>query len=75
MDQASELSWQRTSLKEIVIRERYRGVPACLALATLSGPKNQYIYFQGAVSGTVYRLRALHPGLNGPGGVRLSVQP
>jgi gluconolactonase len=39
------------------------------------GPNNQYIYFEGAVSGTVYRFRAPYPGLIGPGGKRLPAQP
>jgi gluconolactonase len=39
------------------------------------GPKNQYIYFEGAVSGRVYRFKAPYPGLIGPGGTRLPMQP
>ena len=39
------------------------------------GANNQYIYFEGAVSGTVYRFHTPYPGLIGPGGVRLSAQP
>jgi gluconolactonase len=39
------------------------------------GPDNQYIYMEGAVSGTVWRFKAPHPGLIGPGGVRLKAQP
>ena len=35
------------------------------------GPDNQYIYMEGAVSGTVWRFKAPYPGLIGPGGVRL----
>lgn len=38
------------------------------------GPDNQYIYMEGAVSGTVYRFKAPYPGLIGPGGVRLPPQ-
>ena len=39
------------------------------------GPDNQYIYLEGATSGTFWRLQAPSPGLVGPGGVRLPVQP
>jgi len=39
------------------------------------GPDNQYIYMEGAVSGTIYRFKAPHPGLIGPGGKRLPAQP
>jgi gluconolactonase len=39
------------------------------------GPDNQYIYFEGANSGTFWRFKAPYPGLIGPGGVRLSAQP
>ncbi len=39
------------------------------------GPNNQYIYFEAAVTGRVYRFRAPYPGLIGPGGVRLPAQP
>ena len=39
------------------------------------GPDNQYIYFEGAVSGTFWRFKAPYPGLIGPGGVRLPAQP
>jgi gluconolactonase len=39
------------------------------------GQDNQYIYMEGAVSGTVYRFKAPHPGLIGPGGKRLAAQP
>jgi gluconolactonase len=39
------------------------------------GPNNQYIYMEGAVSGTVYRFKAPYPGLIGPGGKRLPAQP
>ncbi len=39
------------------------------------GPDNQYIYFEGAVSGTFWRFKAPYPGLIGPGGVRLQAQP
>ena len=35
------------------------------------GPDNQYIYFEGAISGTFWRFKAPYPGLIGPGGVRL----
>ena len=38
------------------------------------GPDNQYIYMEGAVSGTIWRFKAPYPGLIGPGGVRLSAQ-
>ncbi len=38
------------------------------------GPNNQYIYMEGAVSGTVYRFKAPYPGLIGPGGVRQPAQ-
>jgi gluconolactonase len=34
------------------------------------GPDNQYIYFEGAISGTFWKFRAPYPGLIGPGGVR-----
>jgi len=39
------------------------------------GPDNQYIYFEGATSGTFWRFKAPYPGLIGPGGVRLPAQP
>ena len=39
------------------------------------GPDNQYIYFEGANSGTFWRFKAPYPGLIGPGGVRLAAQP
>ena len=39
------------------------------------GPDNQYIYFEGAISGTFWRFKAPYPGLVGPGGVRLPAQP
>ena len=39
------------------------------------GPDNQYIYFEGANSGTFWRFKAPYPGLIGPGGVRLPAQP
>jgi gluconolactonase len=39
------------------------------------GPDNQYIYFEGAISGTFWRFKAPYPGLIGPGGVRLPAQP
>jgi gluconolactonase len=38
------------------------------------GPDNQYIYFEGATSGTFWRFKAPYPGLIGPGGVRLPAQ-
>jgi len=38
------------------------------------GPDNQYIYFEGATSGTFWRFMAPYPGLIGPGGVRLPAQ-
>ncbi|HET7880689.1 MAG TPA: SMP-30/gluconolactonase/LRE family protein [Acetobacteraceae bacterium] len=38
------------------------------------GPDNQYIYFEGAISGTFWRFKAPYPGLIGPGGVRLPPQ-
>jgi gluconolactonase len=38
------------------------------------GPDNQYIYFEGAISGTFWRFKAPYPGLIGPGGVRLPAQ-
>ena len=38
------------------------------------GPDNQYIYMEGAVSGTIWRFKAPYPGLIGPGGVRLPAQ-
>jgi hypothetical protein len=34
------------------------------------GPDNQYIYFEGAISGTFWKFKAPYPGLIGPGGVR-----
>ena len=37
-------------------------------------PDNQYIYMEGAVSGTIWRFKAPYPGLIGPGGVRLPAQ-
>jgi gluconolactonase len=39
------------------------------------GPDNQYIYLEGAISGTFWRYKAPYPGLIGPGGVRLQAQP
>ena len=39
------------------------------------GPDNQYIYLEGATSGTFWRFKAPYPGLIGPGGVRLPAQP
>jgi gluconolactonase len=39
------------------------------------GPDNQYIYFEGAISGAFWRFKAPYPGLIGPGGVRLPAQP
>jgi gluconolactonase len=39
------------------------------------GPDNQFIYFEGAISGTFWRFKAPYPGLVGPGGVRLPAQP
>ena len=38
------------------------------------GPDNQYIYFEGANTGTFWRFKAPYPGLIGPGGVRLPMQ-
>jgi len=38
------------------------------------GPDNQYIYLEGATSGTFWRFKAPYPGLIGPGGVRLAAQ-
>jgi gluconolactonase len=38
------------------------------------GENNQYIYMEGAVSGTFWRFKTPNPGLIGPGGVRLPVQ-
>jgi hypothetical protein len=37
---------------------------------SFGGENNQYIYMEGAVSGTVYKFKAPYPGLIGPGGVR-----
>ena len=39
------------------------------------GPDNQYIYLEGAISGTFWRFKAPYPGLIGPGGARLPAQP
>jgi gluconolactonase len=39
------------------------------------GPDDQYIYFEGANSGTFWRFKAPYPGLIGPGGVCLPAQP
>jgi len=39
------------------------------------GPENQYIFMEGATSGTFWRFKAPYPGLIGPGGVRLPAQP
>jgi gluconolactonase len=39
------------------------------------GPDNQYIFLEGANSGTFWRFKAPYPGLIGPGGVRLAAQP
>ena len=38
------------------------------------GPDNQYIYLEGANSGTFWRFKAPYPGLIGPGGARLPAQ-
>jgi gluconolactonase len=38
------------------------------------GPDNQYIYLEGANSGTFWRFKAPYPGLIGPGGVRLAAK-
>jgi gluconolactonase len=38
------------------------------------GPDNQYVYMEGATSGTFWRFKAPYPGLIGPGGVRLPAQ-
>ena len=38
------------------------------------GENNQYIYMEGAVSGTIYKFKAPYPGLIGPGGVRMAAQ-
>ncbi len=38
------------------------------------GRNNQYIYMEGAVSGTIWRFKAPYPGLIGPGGVQLTEQ-
>jgi gluconolactonase len=38
------------------------------------GENNQYIYMEGAVSGTIYKFKAPYPGLIGPGGARLAAQ-
>jgi sugar lactone lactonase YvrE len=38
------------------------------------GENNQYIYMEGAVSGTFYKFKAPYPGLIGPGGERLAAQ-
>jgi len=40
-----------------------------------SADRGQYIYFEGATSGTFWRFKAPYPGLIGPGGVRLPAQP
>jgi hypothetical protein len=42
---------------------------------SFGGENNQYIYMEGAVSGTVYKFKAPYPGLIGPGGVRMTAQP
>jgi gluconolactonase len=39
------------------------------------GLDNQYIYLEGATSGTFWRFKAPYPGLIGPGGIRLPPQP
>lgn len=39
------------------------------------GENNQYIYFEAAVTGKIYRFKAPYPGLIGPGGERLKAQP
>ena len=39
------------------------------------GPDNQYIYLEGANSGTFWRFKAPYPGLIAPGGARLPAQP
>jgi len=38
------------------------------------GQDNQYIYLEGATSGTFWRFKAPYPGLIGPAGVRLPAQ-
>jgi gluconolactonase len=50
------------------------GDPATTNFA-FGGPDNQYIYFEGATTGTFWRFKAPYPGLIGPGGVRLPAQP
>src|SRR5262249_50858024 len=37
-------------------------------------PDNQYIYLEGATSGTFWRFKAPYAGFLGPGGVRLAAQ-
>jgi gluconolactonase len=50
------------------------GDPATTNFA-FGGPNNQYVYFEGATTGTFWRFKAPYPGLIGPGGVRLPAQP
>jgi len=38
------------------------------------GENNQYIYMEGATTGTIYKFKAPNPGLIGPGGVRNAAQ-
>jgi gluconolactonase len=38
------------------------------------GENNQYIYVEGATTGTIWRFKTPYPGLIGPGGVRLTEQ-
>ena len=38
------------------------------------GENNQFVYFEGAVSGTFWKFKAPYPGLIGPGGDRLKAQ-
>jgi len=38
------------------------------------GPDNQYIYFEGAISGTFWKFKAPYSGLIGPDGMRLPAQ-
>jgi len=38
------------------------------------GADNQYVYLEGATSGTFWRFKAPYPGLIGPGGIRLPMQ-
>ena len=59
---------------KLYLTSRHRGIFASTNFA-FGGPDNHSIYLEGAASGTFWRFKAPHPGLIGPGGIRLPVQP